>query len=164
MKKKISFILIVLISFIVLINYKNNKDDFPDNIPKTNITVNNVVYKTEKGEGTWTSGKLPNGNISGSSYLVDYDEEFTEKCSFIEVHPNDDLKFDISYNEKIQRVTLYKIDSKNCVKKQDSLILNEPYSFKAPNENGEYYYALNVKWDDNHNFDYLFKITCFMDI
>lgn len=159
MKKIVGCIFVVLISFIALVSYKNNKDDFPNKPPITNINVNNVEYKTIQGEGNWLQGKLPDGNVPGSSYLVDLSEALNENCSFIEVNSGDELKFDISYKHNIQEVTLYNIDFTDSKKKEeDVLISNESYSFKSPESKGEYYYAFNVRWDDTHNFDYLFKI------
>jgi hypothetical protein len=155
--KKTIFICIFLSVIIGIMYSERKKDIFGEDIPLTFVISNNTKYKTIHGDGNWAFAEgLPEGNVPGNGYIVNIDKEFRENCSFIEVLPDVELSFDISYKENIQKVTLGSIEPIDSRKMQS--ILNEPYTFKTPKEKGDYYYILNVNWDENHNFDYLFKI------
>lgn len=158
-KKKIIMccILLAVIASMLIIYKVNSRDNFQEDIPAIIVSNDNVKYKTVRGDGNWASINPPDGNIPGNGYIVDINKEFTENCSFIKVHPGDELKFDISYKQNIQKVTLDTIDF-TTNERQNVLLLDEPYSFKSPEEKKDCYYILNVIWDENHNFDYLFKI------
>lgn len=121
-------------------------------------TKNNIEYRAILGDGNWMSISPPSGNILGNGYIVDINKEFSHNCPFIEANSREKLKFDIDYEKLISNVSLYTFDI-SCNKKEIyPLLVDNPYSFTCPEETGNYYYILNVLWDENHNFDYLFKI------
>ena len=53
-------------------------------------------------------------------------------------------------------IGLYDIVSKKITTTE---LINEPYVFKAPKYGGEYYYIIDAYWDENHTFEYIFKIN-----
>jgi|GEM_PF-3182502 len=130
---------------------KNNK--FPDKIPSVNVISAGGTYKTIAGEGTWFDKEQGGGN----SFIGSINEKF-EEIAFIEVSSKEKLSFDISYSDNIQEVTLYSVDFSEIDSGKRIKLLDNVYEFDAPEDKGEYYYSFNIKWDDTHNFEYLFKI------
>lgn len=160
-KKKVVIILSIILISIILSIYKinTNKNDFQDKIPIMNIVTSkdNVKYKAISGDGNWVNTNPPAGNLPGNGYIVDVNKVFKNNCLFIEVNPGDELKFDINYENRIEEVSLGNFDI-SSQKRENILSINKPYTYKVPEEKKDYYYLLNVRWDSNHNFDYLFKI------
>ncbi|MGL4950105.1 MAG: hypothetical protein ACRC5M_06955, partial [Anaeroplasmataceae bacterium] len=77
------------------------------------------------------------------------------------------LSFDIRYENGIKEVFINQIEFYDTISAKDNLPTTDykyveysknEYTLKAPKENGEYYYAFRIKWDDTHDMDYLFKI------
>ncbi|MBN1046765.1 MULTISPECIES: hypothetical protein [unclassified Clostridium] len=144
----ISIIAILLISYI---NY-NKVDIFPNEIPTVKLIINEKNYNTKPGDGTWFDNKFEGGN----SYITN-PRDILNECSLLEVKSNEKINFKINYTDNIQQTTLYMLDSpQNKFNKIE--LENNVYEFNAPKDNGEYNYCFRIIWDDNHNFEYLFKI------
>lgn len=156
--KKIIFICIVIFILVGVMYNERKKNIFDTDIPPTFIVINNEKYEIKRGDANWQLGS-PEVNMPGNSYMVNTSKELKENCSFIDIKPDSQINFDISYKNNIQKVTLSSVDITNSsIPKKTEDILDSPYIFKIPTEKGEYYYILSVYWDVNHNVDYLFKI------
>ncbi|MCR1952724.1 hypothetical protein NSA50_17000 [Clostridium sp. DSM 100503] len=81
------------------------------------------------------------------------------KSTFSGRYPyNEKITFDISYLENIKETTLYSIDFSEVDSGNRIKVLDNIYEFNVQKEKGEYYYPVSIKWDNMHNFEYLFKI------
>ena len=152
-KSKYIKILIICLGIFILYSINGKSNEFPKNIPVVKININDKKYNTTTGEGTWFDKKFGGRN----SFILNIKEKFDE-IQFIEVNSNEKIIFDISYLENIQETTLYSIDFSEITLGERIKILNNIYEFNAQKDKGEYYYSFNIKWDDTHNFEYLFKI------
>ena len=156
-------VFLILIVLVVggIYNFTNIKDENYLNgyVPELSfVTVeNDKKYKTVKGNGMWISNNILKGSVAGSSYIVDIENEFLENCNFIEIQPEEEIQFNIPYKELISEVSISLYDT-SLKKVTDTQLIDDPYIFKAPKEGGEYYYTINIVWDEYHNFEYIFKI------
>lgn len=157
--KKIIFVCIFIFVIVGVIYNERKKYIFGTNIPETFIVNDNEKYEIIHGEANWLLAPPGEKFLGGNSYLIDTNKEFKENCSFIEMKSGSELSFHIKYEDLIKNVTLASVDVTDAsTPKKIEYKLDAPYIFKTPTEKGDYYYILNVKWDVNHNVDYLFKI------
>jgi patatin-like phospholipase/acyl hydrolase len=156
--KKTIFICILIFVLLIILYNDRKKYVFGTDIPKAFIVINNEKHELIHGDANWQIS-LPGENVPGSSYIVDPKKELEKNCTFIEVTPNSQMSFDLKYEDYIQKAVLYSMDITNySTTKKSEKVLNSPYTFKSPEEKGDYYYIFYVNWDTNHNVNYLFKI------
>lgn len=157
--KKTLFICILILVLLIILYNDRKKYVFGTDIPKAFIVINNEKQELIHGDANWLLAPPGKTVYGGNSYLVDTRKDLEKNCSFIEVTPNSQMSFDLKYRDYIQKTVLSSVDIKSSsTPKKSENELNSPYTFKSPEEKGDYYYIFYVNWDSNHNVNYLFKI------
>lgn len=155
-------LIIVSAIFLLLIVGCSNDGKYPKAIPKVSVVVNDENYDTMVGEGNWIDPQKGGNSRIGFVY-----ETLTNETKFIEVKNNDTLSFDVSYKKGIKEVSIDKVEFKEIISTKTNSpeidykyvdVSKNEYTLEVPKESGEYYYSFNVKWDEDHNLSYLFKI------